>query len=167
MNGVAVRSLENSRGPFAIFRRTFLVSNNSNILLIKCENTTSENRSWVSRKLQISSTNRTLCPWSEYTLNRKRRFIIQLKWCISLMFRRLYSMYTWLAFRLCSPPCANVWRKCRTGWCVGPSDNWIQSNKNHFFCVCVCIVCSKTPRLRAWILTTCEDKICQLSLLYI
>ena len=101
MNGVAVRSLENSRGPFAIVRRTFLVINNSNILVIKCENTTSENRRWVSRKLQISSTNRTLCPWSEYTLNRKRRFIIQLKWCISLMFRRLYSMYTWLAFRLC------------------------------------------------------------------
>ena len=165
MNGVAVRSLENSRGPFAIVRRTFLVSNNSNILVIKCENTTSENRSWVSRKLQISSTNRTLCPWSEYTLNRLRGDLLfnsngAFHWCLDDFTLCILGSHSGFVLRPVptfegNVELAGVWVHLTTEY-----------SRIKIF-LCVCIVCSKTPRLRTWILTTCEDNICQLSLLYI
>ena len=90
------------------------------------------------------------------------------------MFRRLYSIYTSLigshsgfVFR-CVPTfegnveLAGVWVRLTTE----------HSRTKIILCVCVCvcvcvfIVCSKTPRLRTWTLRTCEEKICQLSLLY-
>ena len=145
MNGVAVRSLENSRGPFAIFRRTFLFSNNSNILVIRCENTTSENRRWVSRKLQISSTNRTLCPWSEYTLNRLRGDLLfnsngAFHWCLDDFTLCILGSHSGFVLRPVptfegNVELAGVWVHLTTEY----------SRIKIFFCVCVCVLYAVKP----------------------